>query len=58
VAEIERRAVLQALRETGGDKLAAAGLLGIGKTTLYRKLKQYARAPKPAEQEPRGGIGQ
>jgi transcriptional regulator of acetoin/glycerol metabolism len=33
------------LRETGGDKLAAARLLGIGKTTLYRKLKQYARDP-------------
>jgi transcriptional regulator of acetoin/glycerol metabolism len=24
-----------------GDKLTAARLLGIGKTTLYRKLKQY-----------------
>jgi DNA-binding NtrC family response regulator len=40
------------------DQLAAARLLGIGKTTLYRKLKQYATAPKPADQEPRGGIGQ
>jgi DNA-binding NtrC family response regulator len=39
--EMERRAILRALRETSGDKLAAAGLLGIGKTTLYRKLKQY-----------------
>jgi two-component system response regulator HydG len=39
--ELERRAILRALRETGGDKLAAARLLGIGKTTLYRKLKQY-----------------
>ncbi len=39
--ELERRAVYRALRETGGDKLAAARLLGIGKTTLYRKLKQY-----------------
>jgi len=39
--EIERRAIFRALRETGGDKLAAARLLGIGKTTLYRKLKQY-----------------
>ena len=38
---MERRAILRALRETGGDKLAAARLLGIGKTTLYRKLKQY-----------------
>jgi transcriptional regulator of acetoin/glycerol metabolism len=41
--EIERRAIFRALRETGGDKLAASRLLGIGKTTLYRKLKQYAR---------------
>ncbi len=39
--ELERRAIFRALRETGGDKLAAARLLGIGKTTLYRKLKQY-----------------
>jgi transcriptional regulator with PAS, ATPase and Fis domain len=39
--EIERRAILHALRETKGDKLAAARLLGIGKTTLYRKLKRY-----------------
>jgi len=38
---LERRAIFRALRETGGDKLAAARLLGIGKTTLYRKLKQY-----------------
>lgn len=39
--ELERRAILRTLRETGGDKLAAAKILGIGKTTLYRKLKQY-----------------
>jgi two-component system response regulator HydG len=42
--ELERRAILRALREAGGDKLAAARLLGIGKTTLYRKLKQYDAA--------------
>ena len=41
LGELERRAILRALRETNGDKLAAARLLGIGKTTLYRKLKQY-----------------
>ena len=39
--ELERRAILRMLRETQGDKLAAARMLGIGKTTLYRKLKQY-----------------
>lgn len=39
--ELERRAILRTLRETAGDKLAAARMLGIGKTTLYRKLKLY-----------------
>ncbi|HEY2459963.1 MAG TPA: sigma-54 dependent transcriptional regulator [Candidatus Acidoferrum sp.] len=39
--ELERRAILRTLRETNNDKLAAARMLGIGKTTLYRKLKQY-----------------
>ena len=42
--ETERRAIFHAMRETEGDKLAAARLLGIGKTTLYRKLKEYAGA--------------
>ena len=39
--ELEKRAILQAIKELGGDKLTAARLLGIGKTTLYRKLKEY-----------------
>jgi len=43
--ELERRAVLHAMRETQGHKLNAANLLGIGKTTLYRKLKEYAKLP-------------
>jgi len=46
--ELERRAILRMLRETGGDKLAAARMLGIGKTTLYRKLKQYNVDPPEA----------
>jgi two-component system response regulator HydG len=41
IEELERRAILRTLRETAGDKLSAARMLGIGKTTLYRKLKQY-----------------
>jgi DNA-binding NtrC family response regulator len=45
IDELERRAILRTLRETSGDKLAAARILGIGKTTLYRKLKQYHVEP-------------
>ena len=41
IAKVEQRAILEALRETNGDKLRAAELLGIGKTTMYRKLKEY-----------------
>lgn len=52
LGEIERRAIFQALRETGGDKLIAARLLGIGKSTLYRKLKQYARESSQFEALP------
>ena len=39
--EMERQAILRALASTGGDKVLAARMLGIGKTTLYRKLRQY-----------------
>lgn len=41
LAEMEKQAIVDALRKLGGDKLLAARLLGIGKTTLYRKLKEY-----------------
>lgn len=39
--EMERRAILRTMQETNYDKVATARILGIGKTTLYRKLKQY-----------------
>jgi DNA-binding NtrC family response regulator len=42
MAELERQTILNAIAELNGDKLQAARLLGIGKTTLYRKLKDYA----------------
>jgi len=42
IAELEKRTILHAISELHGDKLQAARLLGIGKTTLYRKLKDYA----------------
>jgi len=39
--ELERRAIAEALATTHGDRARAALLLGIGRTTLYRKLKRY-----------------
>jgi transcriptional regulator of acetoin/glycerol metabolism len=41
LADLEKDAILAAVRHTHGDRLQAAKLLGIGKTTLYRKLKEY-----------------
>jgi DNA-binding NtrC family response regulator len=41
IAEMEKHAILATIRQLKGDKLMAAKLLGIGKTTLYRKLKEY-----------------
>jgi two-component system response regulator HydG len=41
LADMEREAILNTIRTLNGDKLQAAKLLGIGKTTLYRKLKEY-----------------
>lgn len=42
IAELEKQTILNAIAELNGDKLQAARLLGIGKTTLYRKLKDYS----------------
>lgn len=41
LTELERRAIMNALEYTKGDRAIAAHLLGIGRTTLYRKLKEY-----------------
>jgi two-component system response regulator HydG len=41
MAELEKQTILSTITHLNGDKLMAARLLGIGKTTLYRKLKEY-----------------
>jgi two-component system response regulator HydG len=41
ISEMEKQAIIGTMRQMEGDKLMAARLLGIGKTTLYRKLKEY-----------------
>jgi DNA-binding NtrC family response regulator len=44
MAELEKQTILNTITHLNGDKLMAARLLGIGKTTLYRKLKEYSAA--------------
>jgi two-component system, NtrC family, response regulator AtoC len=39
--DVERHAILRALQTAGGDCVRAAKLVGIGKTTIYRKLRKY-----------------
>lgn len=39
--DVERSAILKVLKDTNGDKIAAARALGIGKPTIYGKLKEY-----------------
>jgi DNA-binding NtrC family response regulator len=46
--ELERKAIMEALQAVGGDRVQAAKLLGIGKTTIYRKLKEYGLEGGPA----------
>jgi two-component system response regulator HydG len=41
LAQVEREAILQALQRSAGNRRAAARQLGIGVSTLYRKLKEY-----------------
>jgi DNA-binding NtrC family response regulator len=38
---MERNAILQMLKDTGGNKLETAKRLGIGRQTLYNKIKIY-----------------
>ncbi len=41
LSEIERLFIAETLQQTGGNREAAAELLGIGQRTLYRKIKEY-----------------
>jgi len=41
VEEAERQLIVQALKETGGNRTHAADKIGMSRRTLHRKLKQY-----------------
>jgi DNA-binding NtrC family response regulator len=48
LAEVEKRAILHALKVAGGSVSKAARLLGIGRTTLYRRLAELGLPPESA----------
>jgi DNA-binding NtrC family response regulator len=41
IPQVQKQAISNALAVTSGEKGKAARLLGIGRTTLYRKMKEY-----------------
>jgi len=45
--EVERRHILRVLDASGGNKSTAARVLGLDRTTLYRKLERYEVPDKP-----------
>jgi DNA-binding NtrC family response regulator len=53
MSELKRRAIFNAIRESRGDKQAAARILQMGKTTLYSNLKKYAEASRPTDSSKR-----
>ena len=56
--EIERLAIRQTLKKTGGDKEVAARILGIGLATLYRRLKEMeSKGMTVTRGDGKGGCG-
>ena len=49
--EAERHLIEAVLRHTGGDKSAAAGLLGITRRTIYRKLGDASEGDAPGAED-------
>lgn len=46
IRELERRYILEVLRETDGNRSRAAEILGLDRKTLYRKLQEYQQDPE------------
>jgi transcriptional regulator of acetoin/glycerol metabolism len=52
---IECDAIIEALLDTGGNKVEAARLLGSSRATIYRKIREYGISmPSPLEAARRG----
>jgi transcriptional regulator of acetoin/glycerol metabolism len=42
---LEREAIVDALRECGGNRVQAAAALGMSRSTLYRRLRSFGLEP-------------
>lgn len=56
LAEIERRYILSVLQQFGGNQVRAAAALGIDRSKLYRRLKEYGVMAVKFLQEEQGGL--
>ena len=57
LAEIEKRYILSVLQQFGGNQVRAAAALGIDRSKLYRRLKQYGvMAVRFLQEEDIGGM--
>lgn len=56
LAEIEKRYILSVLRQFGGNQVKAAAALGIDRSKLYRRLKQYGVIAVKFLQEEQNGM--
>jgi len=52
MADVERAMILAAYQQSNRKSLVAAKMLGIGKTTLYRKLREIQSARQPSSVAP------
>ena len=52
LAEIERSAILKSLMAVGGKATEAAAMLGISKSKIYYRLRDYGCDPRGADDEP------
>ena len=51
LADLERITILRVFEQAGGDKALTGKMLGISRATLYRKLKRYNIALRPASKQ-------
>ena len=57
LAEIEKRYILTVLQQFGGNQVRAAAALGIDRSKLYRRLRQYGvKAVKFLQEEEQDGL--